>query len=201
MKLYDGDAPNPRRLRIFLAEKKIEIPTERVDVRGGGAKTPEILATNPLGLVPILELDDGSCLTESVAICRYFEETQPEPPLFGRDARERAEVEMWNRRMELELFRTVGDYFRHTAPFFRGRFVQASTVGEEARRFATERLPMIDAALADRRYLAGDTFSIADITGWVAVDLGIPSVFELGPELPHLTRWFEDVSARPSTSA
>lgn len=201
MKLYTGGAPNPRRLRIFLAEKKIELPTEEIDIRGGGTRAPELLKKNPLGLVPILEFDDGICLTESVAICRFFEETHPEPPLLGRDARERAEVEMWNRRMELELFRYVGDYFRHTAAFFKTRFRQAPAVAGEAQEVATRRLAWLDEVFAERPFLAGERFTIADITAYVSVDLGVPTVFQIAPEQKHLARWYEAVSARPSVSA
>ena len=125
MKLYDcTPAPNPRRVRIFLAEKGLTIPTEQVELLGRQNYTPEFRAKNPLGRVPVLELDDGTCIAESVAICRYFEETQPNPPLLGTDAKDRALVEMWQRRMELELFRNVTGCFQNTHAFFKGHIPQ-----------------------------------------------------------------------------
>ncbi len=202
MKLYDfPGAPNPRRVRIFLAEKKLELPTEVVDVPGGANRTPAFLAKNPLGLLPVFQLDDGSFLSESMAICRYLDALHPEPPLFGTSPQEAAVVEMWSRRAEWEVFRHVGEFFRHTAPFFADRYVQRPEVAEDARNLVLDRLGVFDAALADRRFLTGDRFSVADITAWVSVDLGIPSAFSLGGETPHLQRWFEEVSARPSIEA
>ena len=119
MKLYSlKNAPNPRRVRIFLAEKKLSLPVEEFDLEAMTHKTPAFLAKNPLGALPVLELDDGTTLAESVAICRYFEEMIPEPPLFGRSTLERAQVEMWNRRMELELLLPTIDVFLHSHPLW-----------------------------------------------------------------------------------
>lgn len=203
MKLFDfPGAPNPRRVRIFIAEKGIDVPTEIVDVRQGGNRTPGFLARNPFGgLLPVLELDDGTCLSESVAICRHLEALHPDPPLMGVDPRDAAVVEMWSRRAEWELFRNVGDFFRNTAPFFADKFVQTPEAAAEARRLVLERLAWFDAALADRPFLAGERFTIADITAWVSIDLGIPSAFELPDELVCLQRWFQEVSSRPSIRA
>src|SRR5262249_24950191 len=117
MKLYDyARAPNPRRVRIFLAEKSMSVPLEDVDIMRRVNRDAPFLEKNPFGTIPVLELDDGSCISESVAICRYFEDLQPEPPLFGRGARERAEVEMWNRRVELILLQSVGMVWVHGSP-------------------------------------------------------------------------------------
>src|SRR5690348_5456633 len=114
MKLYDYTmAPNPRRVRIFLAEKGITLPMVQLDLFQGENRTPEALHRNPYGGLPVLELDDGTCIAESVAICRYFEELQPQPPLMGADAKDKAVVEMWTRRMELVLFGHIGRYFQH----------------------------------------------------------------------------------------
>lgn len=156
---------------------------------------------NPLGLVPVLELDDGTCIAESVAICRYFEEVHPEPPLMGTDARDRAMVAMWNRRMEFDLFRWVGDTFVHTAEFFRTRARQVPAYAATTRERAVERLAWLDEVLADRPFSAGERFSSADITALVAVDLGTPSVFRIAPDQEHLGRWYERVSSRPSARA
>ena len=203
MRLLDfPQAPNPRRVRIFVAEKGIDLPTVPVDVPGGENRGADFLAKNPWGgLLPVLELDDGTHLAESVAICRYLEALHPDPPLLGVDAQDAAVVEMWNRRMELELFRNVGDYFRNSANFFADRFVQHEASAEQARRFAVERMGWLDASLADRPFVAGERFTIADITAWVSLDLGMPTVFDIPPELGHLRRWFDDVSKRPTTRA
>ncbi len=197
MKLLDfPGAPNPRRVRIYVAEKGIDLPVQVVDVAGAENQTPAFLAKNPLGALPVLELDDGTYLSESHAICRYLESLHPSPPLFGRDPREAAVVDMWVRRAEWELFRNVGDYFRHTAPFFKGRYVQHADSAAEAKGFVETRLPLFDTALSRRPFLAGDDLSVADITAWVAIDLGIPSAFEIPKELDHLRRWFEGLGAR-----
>lgn len=124
MKLYCGIGPNSYRVRIFLTEKGIEVPRVEIDLLKGEHKSPEFLKINSLGYVPALELDDGTIITESVAICRFFEETHPRPPLFGTDPVSRAKVEMWNRRAELEVFATVGDYALHTQEFFKDRLPQ-----------------------------------------------------------------------------
>ena len=125
MKLYDFTrAPNPRRVRIFLAEKGIRVPMEQVDLFTGANRTPEALRRNPYGGLPVLELDDGTCIAESVAICRYFEDLHPQPALMGVDAKDRAVVEMWNRRMELVLFAHIGRYFQHTSEIFKTRIKQ-----------------------------------------------------------------------------
>src|SRR5262250_2233188 len=119
MKLYNHAlAPNPRRVRIFAAEKGMELSLEEVDILAGQSRTPEFLAKNSSGAVPVLELDDGSYLSESVAICRYLEGLHPEPNLLGRDLREQVEIERWNRRMELELFNPIARTAQKTSSIF-----------------------------------------------------------------------------------
>lgn len=201
MKLYDSRmAPNPRRVRVFLAEKGIDVPTVQVDIAKAENRTPEFLAKNPMGGVPVLELDDGAFLAESVAICRYFEEQQPEPPLFGTGARGKALVEMWNRRMELELLLPVAQCFRNTHEFFKGRIPQVPEWGELNRKAVDKSLAWLDGELADREFVAGPRYSIADITAQCAFDF-FGRILKLGPDAerhPHLSRWYEAVSARPS---
>jgi glutathione S-transferase len=200
--LYDSKlAPNPRRVRVFLAEKGVEVPLRQVDIATAENRKPPFLAKNPLGGVPVLELDDGTCIAESVAICRYFEELHPEPPLFGSGARERAEVEMWNRRAELELFRTVSGCFQHTHDFFKGRIEQVPAWGEACRKTARERLAWLDRELAGRPFLAGERYTIADITALCAIDFGRVAEIRIAPEQKNLARWHEAVSARPSAKA
>src|SRR5215467_8067139 len=152
MKLYSlKNAPNPRRVRIFLAEKRVVIPVEETDdVVTGLHRTPEFRAKNSLAQLPVLERDDGTTLTESVAICRYFEETVPEPPLFGRSTIERALVELWNRRMEIELLLPVIDVFVHTHPFWAGKRQQMPAWGERQRAHLVERMRWLDEELKDR---------------------------------------------------
>jgi glutathione S-transferase len=202
VKLYDSRlAPNPRRVRIFLAEKGIEVPMVQVDIAKGEHKQPAFRAINPLGRLPVLELDDGRFLTESVAICRYFEARQPEPPLFGVDAQDAAFVEMWNRRMELEVFFPIAQVFRNTHAFFQGRIPQVAEWGEVNRALARRRLAWLDSELAERPCVAGDRFSIADITALVGIDFGRPSDIRIDPEQKNLQRWHDAVSSRPSAAA
>ena len=202
MKLYDSAAaPNPRRVRIFLAEKGIEVPAVQVDLGKAENREPGFLAVNPLGGVPVLELDDGTRIAESVAICRYFEETHPEPPLLGTDARDRALVEMWQRRMELEVAIPIMQCFRNTHDFFKGRIEQVPEYGEVMRRTAEKRLAWLDGELADRSFVAGERFSIADITALVGIDFGRVVKIRIQPEQKNLQRWHEAVSSRPSARA
>jgi glutathione S-transferase len=202
VKLYDSTmAPNPRRVRIFLAEKGVEVPTVQVDIAKAENRKPPFLERNPLGGVPVLELDDGTHLAESVAICRYFEETHPEPPLMGTDARDRAWVEMWQRRMELEVALPVMQCFRNTHAFFQGRIEQVPEYGEVCRRSAEKRLAWLDGQLADRAFVAGERYTIADITALVGIDFGRVVKIRIDPEHKHLQRWYEAVSSRPSAKA
>ncbi len=202
MKLYDSQtAPNPRRVRVFLAEKGIAVPVEQVDIVTAANRGPEFRAKNPLGTLPVLELDDGTYLAESVAICRYFEETHPEPRLMGVDARDRAIVEMWQRRMELELFIPVAQVFRNGHPFFAGRIPQVAEWGEVNRKHAEGTMAWLDRELAGREFIAGPRYTIADITALCAVDFGRVSKIRIAPELANLSRWHAAVSARPSAKA
>ena len=202
MKLYDSKlAPNPRRVRIFLAEKGIEVPTVQVDLASGENRRPPYIEMNPMGGVPFLELDDGTVIAESVAICRFFEEMRPEPPLLGTDAKDRALVEMWQRRMELELFRWVTGCFQNTHEFFKGRIEQVPAYGEVCRSNARKRVAWLDRELAGRPFVAGARYTIADITALCALDFGRVVDVRIAPEHESLARWHEAVSARPSAKA
>ena len=203
MKLYDGGrAPNPRRVRIFLAEKGIDVPLVPVDMGAMGHRSQEITERNPLQRLPVLELDDGTILTESVAICRYFEELHPEPALFGEGALGRARVEMWQRRMEMHFLLTVANAFRHTHPAMKEWEVpQIAEWGEANRPKAIEFLNLLDRDMADREFIAGDSYSIADITGMIGIDFMKPARIELPQELSNVRRWYEAVSSRPSAGA
>lgn len=202
MKLYDSAmAPNPRRVRIFLAEKGISVPTTQVDLGKAETRQPEFLKKNPMGGVPVLELDDGRFLSESVAICRFFEERRPQPPLFGVDAEDRAFVEMWQRRMESEVFQRVAQTFQNTHEFFKGRIEQVPAFGEVARKTALARLAWLDGELASREFIAGDRYTIADITAQCGIDFGRVAGIRIDPSWKNLQRWHEAVSARPSAKA
>ena len=202
MKLLEYTAaPNPRRVRVFLAEKGIEVPSEQVDIGTQENRQPPYLAKNPMGGVPTLELDDGTYLAETVAICRYFEETQPEPPLMGVGAQDRAVVEMWNRRMELEVWNRVTGTFQNTHDFFKGRIEQVPAYGEVCKKAAFARLAWLDEELAGREYVAGERYTIADITLLCAIDFGRVTGIRIADDQKNLARWHEAVSARPSASA
>ena len=203
VKLYNhAVAPNPRRVRIFAAEKGIELSLEEVDILAGQSRTPEFLAKNSSGGVPVLEFDDGSYLSESVAICRYLEVLHPEPNLLGRDVREQAEIERWNRRMELELFAAIGRTVQNTSSIFQGRFKQFPDYGEAQRAVVHQRFERMDRELNGHQFVASDRFTIADITALVAIDIGSRlAEIKIPPELTHLTRWHQAVSSRPSAKA
>ena len=196
-------APNPRRVRIFLAEKGITVPFEEVDLMKGALKTPEFSKLNPAQRVPVLVLDDGTAISETVAICRYFEEAQPKAPhLFGEGAKGRAIVEMWQRRMELGLFAHVAQAFRHTHPAMAHLEVpQIKDWGEANKGHALAALALLDAQLAANRFVAGDSYTIADITALVAIDFMRPARLQRPPELKNVDRWYGEVSARPSAKA
>lgn len=200
MKLYEfARAPNPRRVRIFLAEKGMTVPTEQVDLGSMQQKSAEFSALNPLQRVPVLVLDDGTTITESIAICRYFEGLRPEPPLFGRGAKETALVEMWNRRMELNLLASVAAVFRHLHPAMKEmEQPQVAAWGEANKPRVMEFLAFLDAELKDRLYVAGDHFTVADITGLVAVDFLKPAKLAVSEELTNVRRWHAQLSERPS---
>lgn len=195
-------APNPRRVRIFLVEKSIVVPFEEVEIMQGELRNPEFSRLNPWQRVPVLILDDGTAIAESVAICRYFEEVQPEPALFGRGAVGRAEVEMWSRRVEHGLFQAVAIVFRHLHPKMSNLEVpQVSAWGEANKPKVAEMLGLLDARLAESRFIAGDEFSIADITALVAVDFMRAGRLRRPEGLTNVERWHREVSARPSAQA
>ncbi|HZL30652.1 MAG TPA: glutathione S-transferase [Pseudolabrys sp.] len=200
MKLYDSKlAPNPRRARIFLAEKGITVPTENIEIGSKRHKTAEYTAINPLQRMPALVLDDGTIITESIAICRYFEMVQPEPPLFGVGAKDVALVEMWNRRAELNLMFGVAQVFRHTHPAMKELEVPQVPAWAEANRpRVMEFVDMLDGELAKREFIAGDRYTVADITALVAVDFMKPARLTIPDSAANVKRWHAAVSARPS---
>ncbi len=203
MKIYETKtAPNPRRVRIFLAEKGISVPYEQVEFTEASLRSPEFTRLNRLQRVPVLVLDDGTSIAESVAICRYFEETNPQPPLFGTGAKGRALVEMWQRRMELNLLFPIAQTFRHAHPAMaKFEVPQIPAWAEVNRARAVEGLALLEEQLGSQRFVAGDAYSIADITALCAVDFARPAKVAIGPELKNIARWHAEVSARPSAKA
>lgn len=210
MRRYDfPHAPSPRRVRIFLAEKGITVPRVTVDLVKKEQFAPGFRRMNPDCTVPALALDDGTVLCESIANCRYFEELHPDPPLFGRDAKDKAIVEMWNRRLELQGYLRAADVLRNEEPRFADRALpgveggvpQIAALAERGRQALRHLYARLDAELATRAFIAGPRFTIADITALVTVDFAARLRLALPPELPHLGHWHRAVSARPSASA
>jgi glutathione S-transferase len=202
MKIYNtATAPNPRRVRVFLAEKGVQVPYEEVDIVKAVNRGLEFRKKNPLATVPVLELDDGTCISESVAICRFFEKLHPNPPLFGADAKDQAIVEMWNRRMEFAVLQPIADAFRQRHEFFKGRIRQVPEYADAQRLNAEDGLNWLNDELASRRFIAGDEFTIADITAMIAVDFGRVSKIAIQPAQKNLARWHAEVSSRPSAKA
>jgi glutathione S-transferase len=205
MKLYDegNPAPNPRKVRIFLAEKGIDVPRERVRIMRREHKAPEFMKKNSLGQVPVLELDDGTHVSESVAICRYFEALHPTPALFGRDAREQAFVEMWMRRAEFRLWNPVGQVWinddSRTAPVNPTQFPE---YGQKNRKVVANAMQWFDNELADgREFLAGERYSMADIVLLCGIDFAKFVNMDMPEDALHLRAWHARVSSRPSAAA
>ena len=159
-------------------------------------------AINPLKRLPALVLDDGTVITESIAICRYFEALKPDPPLFGRDALELARIEMWNRRLELHLLFPVSHVFRNSHPAMKEMEVPQVPASAGANKpRVLEFIRFLDGELRNRPFVAGDAFTVADVTGLVSIDFMKPAKLAVPDELEHLKRWHAEVSARPSASA
>jgi glutathione S-transferase len=203
MKIYDCSwAPNPRRLRMFLSEKGLVIPYEHVELARKENRTPEFLAINPAGTVPVLQLDDGSYLAETDAIARYLETLHPEPNLMGRDVSERAVIEMWERRMEFNLFWTIARAFYHLNPAAAGHVKQIREYGDSQVAAAQEQLAWLNDQMRGKEFIAGPRFTIADITAFAGIEFGIAMAgIKLDPSLQELTRWHRAIASRPSTSA
>lgn len=199
MKLYDAKTPNTLRVQVFLAEKGIEVSRQTVDVMGGGTRTPEFLALNALGELPVLELDGGRILTESVAICRYFEELYPTPRLMGESAYEQGLIEMWNRRMEIHVFGPIGNVARHTFAFFADKVEQNPDYAAAEMRVFDRAWAWLDRELADGRpFIAGNSFTIADITGMAVLFVCDIMNKALPDDLKQVKRWEKEIRSRPS---
>jgi glutathione S-transferase len=186
---------------MFLAEKAVSVETIEVTIASAANRQPTYLAKNPLGLLPILELEDGRILRESMAICHYVDELHPEPNLFGADPWERAMIEQWNRHAELEVLFPIAQVFRNTHAFWQGRIKQVPEFGAVMKEQVFERMAWFDDELGRRSHVAGDRFSVADITLLCAIDFGKVSDIRITDTYPNLKRWHAEISARPSAKA
>ena len=207
MKLYNLSAGmNPRRVRIFLAEKGIEIPMQEIDFMKNEQQTPEFLKINPMGKLPVLELDDGTILTESIAICRYIESLHPEPNMFGTTPLETAQIEMWARRAELEIGVQVMSVFSNLNPIWVGRITQVKESGELAREKLLQRMAWLDEELGsrapdERKFLVAGRYTIADIILQCALIVAKACKVRIPEEHTHMSQWFASVTSRPTARA
>ncbi|MFJ5370757.1 glutathione S-transferase family protein [Bosea sp. CER48] len=203
MKLYDGGrAPNPRRVRIFFAEKGVPLPElVAIDIAKKEHRTEAFTRINPAQRLPVLELDDGTALAETIAICRYIEALHPQPAMFGRDAKEQATIEMWNRRVELGLFASVAAVFRHSHPSMAELEEQVPEWAEANRDQVDDHLWLLELQLASNPFVCGETMTVADITAGIAIDFMKPSRIPLPEDFVHIRRWHGDLSTRPSWKA
>lgn len=200
--LEEKRAPNPRRVRIFLAEKGIKVPYEQVDITKGEHKVPEFARLNPLQRLPVLLLDDGTPISETMAICRYFEALQPEPSLFGATPLEIAQIEMWNRRAEFNFLFAVAQCFRHSHPAMAElETPQVPAWAEANKPRVTEIIRIFDDRLKNHEFLAGNRFSVADITALVATDFMKPARLAIPEDANHFKEWHKRVTQRPSSQA
>lgn len=203
MKLYDGGrAPNPRRVRVFLAEKGIDIPKIPVDLAKMEQESDAFTALNPMQRVPVLVLDDGTAISESIAICRYIEALHPEPNLFGRDPKEIALVEMWQRRVELNFYAPVSTVFRHLHPAMAQREVpQVAAWGEANKSKVLAFLAMLDIELGKRAFVAVDRYTVADIIAFITLDFMKVAKLEVPADMKNVVRWHKECASRPSAGA
>ena len=202
MRLYSSRfAPSPRRVRMYAAEKGIALDIVEIDIAAGGARAPAYLEVNPLGELPTLELEDGTRLVESIALCRWREERHAEPALFGRDATERAAINGWVDRLMFHLYVPMVNVFRHTHAYWSTRTRQVPAWGELERAAVLREFAALDAALEGREFLATGSMSMADVVAFTSVDFGKPSNLRVGDAQPNLKRWYSSIAARPSARA
>lgn len=203
MKLYNENmpAPNPRRVRMYLAEKGIEVPLVHIAMMKREHKSPEFRAKNSLGQVPSLELDDGTVISESVSICRYFEALHPEPALFGKTPVEIALIDMWLRRCEFVVMTPIGNYWRHAHPYTAKLLTQFKDFGESNREAAARSLSWFDKELEGKEFVVGDQFTVADIMLFCSIEFGIYTGLEIPEDCANVRSWHARIAARPSAKA
>ena len=203
MKLYDSIGPNPRIVRMFIAEKDIEIPKQTVDLRGGENRQEAHLKRNPHGQMPALELDDGSYLSEITAICEYLEEKKPTPAMIGASPEQRAECRMWTRRVDLNIAEPLANGYRfgEALKFFETRLPVAPEASPGLKKIAANRLQWLNGQMAGKDYLCGKRFTLADILLYCWIDFGNQVGQRLDTTNSHIAAWFARVGARPSVKA
>ena len=201
MKLYNFTAPNPQKVRIYAAEKGIDLEIVDVDVMNHGLRTPEMLKKNPLAVVPFMELDDGTIIRESLVIIEYLEELHPEPPMLGTNPLERAKIRQYDRLAELGLMLELGNYVHHVSPFFADKGPQAPEGAEMALNCYRKNLKIMDDEIGDNTFVAGDAPTVADCTLYSTLDFGDYVGQPLDPAFANITRWREMFSKRPSAGA
>jgi glutathione S-transferase len=203
VKLYNSIGPNPHVVRMFLAEKGISVPMQDVDLMAGDNRKPEHLVRNPHGQMPTLELDDGTFISEILAICEYVEDTHPTPPLIGANPKEKAQARMWTRRVDLNICEPIANGFRFSQGLrlFQNRIVTVPEAAEGLKKIAQDRIKWLDVQIAERDFLCGKRFTLADILLFCFLDFGTQVGQPLDPENKHVVAWFERVKERPSAKA
>jgi glutathione S-transferase len=203
VKFYNSISPNPRVVRMFMAEKGLKIPTQEVDLMAGDNRKPDHLARNPHGQMPALELDDGSFISEILAICEYLEDTNPSPALIGTNPKEKAEARMWTRRVDLNIVEPLTNGFRFSQGLrlFQNRIVCVPEAADGLKKIAQDRLTWLDGQMAGKEFLCGNRFTLADILLFCFLDFGASVGQPLNPENKNVTAWFERIKARPSSAA
>ncbi|MDJ0852712.1 MAG: glutathione S-transferase family protein [Myxococcota bacterium] len=203
MKLFTSIGPNPRVVRMFLAEKQVQLPEETVDLMGGENRQATYTAKNPAGQLPCLELDDGSYLAEITAICEYLDEKHPQPPLIGETPEERAETRMWMRRIDLNIVENLTNGFRFSEglPIFQNRIRVIPAAADDLKAIAQEKLAWLDGLMEGRQWICGDRFTLADILLFAFLDFGKMVGQPVDPKLAWVPGWLERVAKRPSAEA
>jgi glutathione S-transferase len=203
MKFYNSVGPNPRMVRMFMAEKGITIPTEEVNLMKGDNRREPYLSKNSIGQMPALELDNGHCVTEITAICEYLEDTNPNPPLVGDTPEKKAETRKWTRRIDLNICEPMANGFRFSQglPLFKDRIVTVPEAADGLKRMAQDRLKWLDGEMAGKDFVCGKRFTLADILLYVFLDFGNTVGQPLNPEFKNINAWFKRVAERPSTKA
>lgn len=203
MKLFNSIGPNPHVVRMFIAEKGLDIPREDIDLVAGENRKPEHMKRNPSGQCPVLELDDGSCLSEITAICEYLEEKHPTPVLIGATPEERAKTRMWTRKIDLNILEPMTGGFRYGEglKLFQNRIRCLPEASAGLKAIAQDNLKWLDAQLADKEFICGDRFSLADVMSYCFLAFAATARQPLNPDFKHLGAWFERVSKRPSAAA
>ena len=203
MKLYNSMGPNPHVVRMFLAEKGLDIPLEKIDLMAGENRQPPYLEKNPAGQLPTLELEDGTALAEITVICEFLEETHPNPPLIGTNPKERAETRMWVRRIDLNICEPMANGFRYAEglPLFQNRFRCLPEAAAGLKAIAQDKLTWLDGLLGAGPFIAGARLTLADILLYCFLDFGVAVGQPLNPENKHVSAWFDRMKARASASA